>query len=94
MFDNLAGLAKKTRFNFIKRFEFGFFLKNHIRKNYSFINMTGDRKKIINMYMSQLTNTSNDIYNLTRFNLIRLYLIKSFRGRAQMLGKPSRGQRT
>jgi len=56
--------------------------------------MTGDRKKIINMYMSQLTNTSNDIYNLTRFNLIRLYLIKSFRGRAQMLGKPSRGQRT
>ena len=46
------------------------------------------------MYISQITNTNNDIYNLTKLNLIRLYLIKSFRGRAQMLGKPSRGQRT
>jgi ribosomal protein S13 len=94
MFANLAGLSKKTRHNFVKRFEYGFFLRNKIRKNFIFVNFSGDRKKIINMYMSQLTNTSNDIYHLTKLNLIRLYLIKSFRGRAQMLGKPSRGQRT
>ncbi len=94
MFNNLAGLAKKTRFNFTRRFEYGFYIKNPAHQSFVFVNHTADRKKIINMYMSQITNTSNDIYNLTRLNLIRLYLIKSFRGRAQMLGKPSRGQRT
>ena len=31
---------------------------------------------------------------MIKYNLIRLYLIKSFRGRCQALGKPSRGQRT
>jgi ribosomal protein S13 len=94
MFDNLAGFGKKTRLNYIKRFESGFFIKNSLRRNYSFVNLSGDRKKIINMYVSQLINTNNDIYNLTKLNLVRLYLIKTFRGRAQMLGKPSRGQRT
>lgn len=94
MFNNLAGFGKPTRQNFIKRFEARFFLCHPTHKNYSFLHMTGDQKKIINMYVAQLINTSNDIYNLTRLNLVRLYLIKSFRGRAQMLGKPSRGQRT
>jgi len=46
------------------------------------------------MYLSQLTSINNDINELIRYNLIRLYLIKTFRGRAQSLGKPSRGQRT
>jgi len=36
MFDNLAGLAKKTRFNFIKRFEFGFFFKKSYKKKLFF----------------------------------------------------------
>jgi ribosomal protein S13 len=94
MFNNLAGFGKPTRHNFIKRFEYRFFLKHHFYKNFSFINMNAEHKKLINMYVSQLIYTSNDIYNLTRLNLIRLYLVKSFRGRAQMLGKPSRGQRT
>lgn len=94
MFNNLAGFGKKTRLNYIKRFESGFFIKNSLRRNYSFVNLSGDRKKIINMYVSQLINTNNNIYNLTKLNLVRLYLIKTFRGRAQMLGKPSRGQRT
>jgi ribosomal protein S13 len=51
-------------------------------------------RKLINMYLGKLVGVRNSIFELLRFNIIRLYLIKSFRGRAQALGKPSRGQRT
>jgi len=41
--------------------------------------------------MSSLNYKISEVQYL---NLVRLYLIKSYRGRAQALGKPSRGQRT
>lgn len=34
------------------------------------------------------------VTELNRLNVIRLFLIKTFRGKAQAFGKPSRGQRT
>ena len=34
------------------------------------------------------------VADLTRYHLLRLYLIKTTRGRSHALGKPSRGQRT
>ena len=43
---------------------------------------------------SQLTSVNNSVFDLTRYNLLRLYLIKTTRGRSHALGKPSRGQRT
>jgi ribosomal protein S13 len=46
------------------------------------------------MYLAKLISVNNNIKEMTKFNLIRLYLIKSFRGRAQSIGKPSHGQRT
>jgi ribosomal protein S13 len=76
---------------FIKRFELTVFNKN-LKKNISILSL--NFRKIINMYFSQLTNINSSVDNLIRYNLIRLYLIKSFRGKAQALGKPSRGQRT
>ena len=48
----------------------------------------------LNMLFSQLTSINNSVSQLTRFNFLRLYLIKTTRGRAHALGKPSRGQRT
>lgn len=48
----------------------------------------------INSMFSQLTSVNNSVFELTRYNLLRLYLIKTTRGRAHALGKPSRGQRT
>ena len=48
----------------------------------------------LNTLFSQLTNINNSVSQLTRFNFLRLYLIKTTRGRAHALGKPSRGQRT
>jgi ribosomal protein S13 len=52
------------------------------------------KNKILNTELSFITNTVSNRNELWRYQLIRLYLIKTFRGRAQSLGKPSRGQRT
>jgi len=48
----------------------------------------------INKFFSKMAPFKHTIFELTRMNIIRLYLIKSYRGRAQAIGKPSRGQRT
>ena len=48
----------------------------------------------LNLILSQITSINSQVYELHRVNLIRLYLIKSTRGRSHALGKPSRGQRT
>jgi ribosomal protein S13 len=36
----------------------------------------------------------NQITDLKKLNIIRLYLIKSYRGKAHAIGKPVKGQRT
>ena len=43
------------------------------------------------IWLNTVNNRLDDLYKL---NIIRLYLIKSYRGRAHALGKPVRGQRT
>jgi hypothetical protein len=93
LFFELNGLQVKSKFLFIKRFEFGYcrFTPNKI---FNLASLPLDQRKVINMYLSQMTSVSNEIETLLRYNTIRLYLIKSFRGRSQALGKPSRGQRT
>lgn len=48
----------------------------------------------LNVLFSQITSVNDVIADLTRYNLLRLYLIKTTRGRSHALGKPSRGQRT
>jgi len=53
-----------------------------------------EQRKIINMFLSQLISINYGVKDLVKYNILRLYLIKSFRGRAQAMGKPSRGQRT
>lgn len=89
-FDDLPGSGLKAKSLFIKRFELDTFRDQ--RKSFTTLNL--EYRKIINMYLSQVTSINNSVSELSRYNLIRLYLIKSRRGRAQALGKPSRGQRT
>lgn len=48
----------------------------------------------LNLIFSKITNINGQESELKRGNLIRLYLIKTTRGRSHALGKPSRGQRT
>lgn len=90
-FNSKKGLAYSSKIAFFKRFEFN---KYTFKNNNKFILLQLDQKKIINMYLSQIISINNNIFELIKYNLIKLYLIKSYRGRAQALGKPSRGQRT
>jgi ribosomal protein S13 len=75
---------------YISRFEALIFAK----KNKNFVSLPLDYRKIINMYFSHLVSINHSIFELLKYNAIRLYLIKSHRGRCLALGKPSRGQRT
>lgn len=90
-FSENSGLANKSKLLMVKRFEFNF-LKSDLSKTFLYLSL--DSRKIINMYLSQLTSINNDIFELIRYNIIRAYLIKTFRGRCHSLGKPTRGQRT
>lgn len=49
---------------------------------------------VLNIMFSQLTNINSQEAEIRKHNFIRLYLIKSSRGKSHALGKPSRGQRT
>lgn len=89
-FLNKHGIGAHGRLAFIKRFEYLVFAK----KNKNFLSFSLDYRKIVNMYLSHLTSINHSIFELLKYNAIRLYLIKSHRGRCLALGKPSRGQRT
>lgn len=87
----VGGLGWSTKEKFIKRFELIQFTKN---RNLSLITLDPFVRKAINILLSLLTSVNNQIGDLVRLYIIRLYLTKTTRGRAQALGKPSRGQRT
>lgn len=91
LFFELNGLGSYAKYLFIKRFEFGPY---KYKKNKILLFFPLNERKIINIYLSQMTGISNDVKELWKYNLIRIYLIKTFKGKAQAFGKPSRGQRT
>jgi len=75
----------------LKRFELNILYTNPFN---TFMDYDKDVRKLINILLSQVTSVNNQISEIQKYNLIRLYLTKTYRGRAQALGKPSRGQRT
>ena len=89
-FSTKAGLGLFAKNKFITRFELSVFA----RKDLNFTQLDLDFRKVINMYLSQLISINHAVHDLLKFNLIRLYLIKTYRGRCFALGKPNRGQRT
>ena len=48
----------------------------------------------LNIIFSQISSVNNQIPELKKLNMLRLYLIKSYRGRCHAIGKPVNGQRT
>lgn len=60
----------------------------------SLILLEEDQKLSLNRIFSKMNSIYSQVVELNRLNIIRLFLIKSFRGKAQAFGKPSRGQRT
>ena len=51
-------------------------------------------KNAFNIFLSQLSSVNGRIHELKKLSLVKLYLIKTMRGRSHALGKPSRGQRS
>lgn len=92
-FYDKPGLGPQSIERFKRRFELHYFAFPQNRfKTFLFFSLT--KRKIFNVYLSKLNSINASIFELHRLNLIRLYLIKTFRGRCHALGKPSRGQRT
>jgi ribosomal protein S13 len=90
-FYDKSGLNNLAKKKLIQRFELNFFSRTP-KLNFNYFSL--NQRKIINMYVAQLSGVNNDIFELIKFNMIRLYLNRTFRGRCFALGKPSRGQRT
>ena len=89
------GLGRTFKKNILDKLE----LKNSIKVNTtSVLSFKSIYKKelvgFLNHYYSQVSSVNNNIFDLKRINIIRLYLIKSYKGRCHALGKPVRGQRT
>ena len=91
LFDKTGGFGWKTKNLLVKRFELNCLAKIP-NKPINEINETVPTS--LNLLFSRVTTVNNSIFDITRYSLLRLYLIKTTRGRCHALGKPSRGQRT
>ena len=87
----VGGLGFSTRYKFIKRFELYSLYHNN---NLTFLDTEEEVRFSMNVILSKITSLNYQISEVHESNLIRLYLIKSYRGKSQAMGKPSRGQRT
>jgi ribosomal protein S13 len=87
----VGGFGHRTRVKFVKRFELTTLYHDHLG---SLDALDEENREIMNKILSKMTSINHQIADVENFNLLRLYLIKSFRGKAQAIGKPSHGQRT
>ena len=91
LFKHIGGFQGPTKNRIIKRFE----LHGLVKKPSTLLTeYDKDLLKSINILLSQMSSVNNQVSEINRYSLVRLYLIKSYRGRGQALGKPVRGQRT
>ena len=95
MFLNTPGLGIASRKKILNRLE----IPNTL--NSSKTNVT-DLSKIsnltlttpLNIIFSQINSVNNQVPDIKKLNILRLFLTKSYRGRCHALGKPVKGQRT
>ena len=95
VFENTPGLNLHFKNLILDRFE----LKNHVSTKSTAVLDLESKFHIslidpLNLTFSQVNSVNNSIEELKKFNILRLYLIKSHRGKCHALGKPVRGQRT
>lgn len=91
LINNCSGIGRFFKKQFIKRFEWYNYVKN---RKLTLGSCSPSTQLTINKLLSKINPFNHTTNELTRFHIIRLYLIRSYRGRAQAMGKPSRGQRT
>jgi len=90
-FRHVGGIQNSFKNLIIKRFELTLFKKTMHRPLSSY--NKGIRRGI-NILLSQVSTVNNELREVVRLSIIRLYLIRIRRGRFHALGKPTRGQRT
>ena len=95
LFFYLPGLGTKFYNLLVSRFELTVLRANKSIHLIDYQNTTNKTMiNTINIILSQVNSVNNRVTELKRLNIIRLYLIKSYRGRSHALGKPVRAQRT
>lgn len=87
----------------------GFYFKNLILDRFEIENRVSNRAMLIsdlestfnvpltdplNLIFSQVNSVNHSVDELKKLNIVRLYLIKSHKGRCHAIGKPVRGQRS
>ena len=91
LFKVFFGTAAKSQQVFVRRFECS---DINLNTQKTFMDISENKLKAMNTYFSRIASVNNPLGEILRYTIIRLYLIKTFRGRCQAIGKPSRGQRT
>lgn len=93
--DFMSGFGRCFLRRLVQRFELTFFIKD---KSQDLVKLTDPYPRPVtvplNIIFSQINSVNHERDELYRLNILRLYLIKSYRGRCHALGKPVRGQRT
>jgi len=89
--NQVQGLGMWNKLKLIRRFELH---PLYLDPRETFAHLDKEERKSMNRIFSQMASINYQVNELTQLNIIRLFLIKSFRGKAQAFGKPSRGQRT
>jgi len=84
-------LSTSTHQLIVSRFEITNFI---INRKISLQGLDSINLESLNIFFSQFSSVNGKLRDLQKLILIRLYLIKTVRGRSHALGKPSRGQRT
>merc|ERR1711990_498485 len=90
-FRHVGGFRRTLKAALFQRFEFLTLTPHSTR---SLRETPRDLLRGVNILLSQLSTVNNQVTEIVRLTLIRLYLIRSRRGRFQAVGKPTRGQRT
>lgn len=90
------GLGTYIKRILITRFELTYYRQNYW--DIKLITYQNVKKSSIiwplNLIFSQINSVNNFSTDLLTLKILKLYLIKSYRGRCHFLGKPVRGQRT
>lgn len=88
---NIMGIGLPIKLNVIRRFE----LHTHYYNPRASLSVLDEEERLtLNRLFSKMGSAKTQVNELNKFNIIRLFLIQSFRGKAQAFGKPSHGQRT
>ncbi len=98
VFDECPGLDTSFKKRLFNRFELYYYNRN-VKNRYKMLNIVEKENKILitkplNIMLSQINTVNNVVFDLKRLNILRLYLIQSYKGKCHALGKPVNGQRT